>query len=287
MKKKITGIWWLLAVSVILCPQLTSASFSRVQSSQQSLEEIVSLKINALIEHSQQIPGLTETEFSHVRESIQKAWNILAREGVLEVTGTDKEIRPSFVALQGIIEYVLSSELQGHIETLNGCIHTPMPATPLCTKGEISSELVDRSIEMDLNRLLTVKARAAIMRDYLLQGGNLYVIYPRAGLLQRTLEQRHIYQEELDRYPSHLFDIPLNVDEIPPHLIGATYLFKDRCGELFVFAIQMTQAKSPQEEGHFGLWFGSIHHPAIKEKVSAIAQFLENHGVSCFKTLFF
>ena len=253
------------------------------QSAQPSLQEALSVKINEVIAHSKKIPGFTEVGFSGLRDSIQNAWNALSQKGVLEITGTDKEVRPYFVALQGVIEHVLSTELQRHVGTLNGFIHTPMPATPLCTKGEISPDLVDRTIEMDPKRLLTVKVRTTIIRDYLFQGGSLYIVYPRLGLSKRTSEQQKIYSEELSNYSSHLFDIPLDVDEIPSSLIGATYLFKDRLGRLFVFAIKMTQANSPQDTGNFGLWFGSIEQPAIREKVNTLAQFLENHGFALFK----
>jgi len=227
-------------------------------SAHQSLKDILSIRITELIEQSQQMPGLTQAEFSSIKDTVSDAWKVLAREGILEVTCTDQEARSSFVALQGIIEHVLSTELRQHITTLDGFIHTPMPATPLCTRGEISRELVDSSIEMDPHRLLTIKARATIVRDYLFQGGNLYIVYPRSGLLKRTLEQQQIYKEELRNYPSHLFDVPLNIDSIPLNWIGATYFFKDQSDNLFVFGIKMTQANHPQDIGHFGLWFGSI-----------------------------
>lgn len=248
-----------------------------------SLKEFLSNKIREVIEESQEIPGFTKIEFAGVKENISKTWNKLFREGVLEITGTDKEIRPSFVALQAVIEHVLSIELQKSIKTLSGFIHTPTPSTALCTKGEISPELVDHSIEIDPNRLLTIKARATIIRDYLLQGGNLYVIYPQSGLLKRSLEQQKIYKEALANYSSHLFDIPLHVDSIPLKLTGATYLFRDHSDNLFVFGIKMTQANHPQDTGSFGLWFGSIDQPAIQGRVNSLAQFFENNGFDLFK----
>lgn len=284
--KRIVSCIYLLLASTILSQGLVSSEKNLSNESQvihASLNEILSSKISELIEHTHHVPGLTIEEFANIRENVSDAWKKLAQEGVLEVTGTDKEVRPSFVALQGIVEYVLSTELQHHIQTLDGFIHTPMPATPLCTKGEISRELVDSSIEMDPHRLLTVKARAAIIRDYLFQGGNLYIVYPQSGLLKRTSEQQQIYKNELTNYPEHLFDTPLNLDSIPLNLIGATYFFKDQSDNLFVFGVKMTQANNPQDTGSFGLWFGSIDQPAIRERVSSLAQFFESNGCPLFK----
>lgn len=66
----------------------------------------------------------------------------------MEIEGTDQDVRPYFVALQGVIEHVLSCELQNEIRSLLGIIHTPMPATPLCSQGEVSRDLLDSVIEI-------------------------------------------------------------------------------------------------------------------------------------------
>lgn len=225
-------------------------------------------KVLETIKYSQDIPGLKSEEFATLKTEISHTWDTLMENGVLEVSGTDKDVRPYFVALQGIIEHVLASELQNEVQSLKGFIHTPMPATPLCTTGDISKELVDPSIEIDPARLFTVKARTTIIRNYLFKGGDLYIIYPKNGLKKRTEEQQNIYQQELLNYPAHLFDVPLDIENIPSDLIGATYLFQDRLGKTFVFAIKMTQAKDPNELGNFGLWFGPIDHPSIQKRLA-------------------
>lgn len=223
--------------------------------------------------------GSLNTQVSRMiqSEEMTTTWNTLVAEGVVEITATDKEVRPIFVGLQGIVEHVLASELNHSVKNLKGIIHTPMPATPLCTTGTISKELVDPSIENDPARLSTVKARTTILRDYLFKGGDLYIAYPKEGLNSRTPEQQAIYKQELLNYPSHLFDVPLDCDSIPLELIGATYFFQNEAGEPFVFSIKMTQAKDPQELGHFGLWFGPLTHPAIQERVTTISTFLEQY----------
>lgn len=248
-----------------------------------NLVAVIHSKVLETIKYSQNVPGLRSEEFSSLRNGISKNWDTLVEDGVLEVSGTDKDIRPHFVALQGVIEHVLAAELQKGVIALNGFIHTPMPATPLCTTGEISTELVDPSIETDLVRLFTVKARTTIIRDYLFKGGNLYVIYPKDGFKKRTEEQQKIYQQELVNHPTHLFDISLNCENIPTELIGATYFFQDQSGKTFVFAIKMTQAKDPKDTGNFGLWFGPITHSSIQERIKAVSSYMEQNGSGVLK----
>lgn len=247
------------------------------------VENSLHSKVLETIHHSQEIPGLQAEEFSTLRDDVARIWSILVQEKVIEITGRDKDLRPYFVSLQGIIEHVLATELQKEIKTLKGVIHTPMPATPLCMRGEISKELVDPSIEMDPARLFTVKARGSIVRDYLFKGGDLYIVYPKEGLDRRTKEQQTIYKQELLNFPCHLVDMPLDCETIPIDLIGATYLFQDQQGRTFVFAIKMTQAKDPEAMGSFGLWFGPIETPAIHHRVQAVSTYLEQYGSKVLK----
>lgn len=235
-------------------------------------------KVLKTIESSNDIPGLRSDEFCALKSELVKTWETLVENGAYQLKGTDREVRGCFVALQAVIEQVLAAELQKEITSLTGVIHTPLPATPLCTTGAISKELVDPSIESDPSRSFTVKVRSTILRDYLFKGGDLYIIYPKEGLQNRTAEQRAIYQQELINYSTHLFDTPLNCEAIPSDLIGATYLFQDRLGKPFVFAIQMTQAKDPQERGNFGLWFGPLDHSAIQDRIRAVSSFLVENG---------
>jgi hypothetical protein len=264
---------------------------SEVESSHQQLAAKKNLigslrdKTTNTIMNTMEIPGLKPEELSALRYSIVTTLDALTKDVVLEVSGTDQEVRPVFVALQGALENQLSIALQEHeVKSLTGVIHTPMPATPLCTKGEISSGLVDGIIEKDPARLFTVKARTTIIRDFLFNGGHLYVMYPKDGINKRSAEQQKIYQDELVRY-QHLFDVPLDAKDIPTELVGATYFFQDNSGNIFVFAIKMTQAKDPKEVGHFGLWLGPVDHPAIQERVKAISSYAEQNGSDLFKKI--
>lgn len=253
--------------------------------SAEPLIDTIHERVVETIANAKTIPGLQAEEFELIKEGALVYWEELASNGVLEIVASDQKIRPYFVSLQGIIEHVLATELKHEIKTLVGVIHTPMPATPLCSVGEISNELVDPTIEIDPARLFTVKARTTILRDYLHKGGNLYVVYPKEGLQKRTELQQKIYKKELQNYPENLFDFPLDCASMDSELIGAFYLFTNNEGKLFAFAIQMTQANQPlngncqgEYAAHFGLWFGPVDHPAISKRLSHVREFIKQNS---------
>ncbi len=218
-----------------------------------------------VIETVEQSPDIP----SDLKEGLVTKFALLVKNGVLEETGTDAQVRPYFVTLQGVIEQVLSQELGEEISSLTSVIHTPAPTTPLCTKGEISPELVDPSIQEDPNRLYTVKARTTIVRDFLQKGGHLYVVYPEAGFYKRSEEQREIYQEAITQFPTTLHNSPLNCESIDPNHIGAFYLFES-AGKTYAFAIKMTQANAPQGHGNYNLWFSELENSPGYERISTI-----------------
>lgn len=235
-------------------------------------------QVTETITHSEKVPGLNSDEFKALKAGISERWKELVERGVLEVSAPDKDVRPYFVALQGIVEHALSCELHHAIRSLTGVIHTPMPATPLCTDGSISPELVDPSIANDPLRLFTVKARVTILRDYLYQGGNLYIVYPKEGLAKRTQTQQQIYKKELANYPNNLFDRPLDCDALENDLIGAFYIFENAEGKQFAFAIQMTQANQPQDTGHFGIWFGEIGQTPVSDRITKVLEMIRKYA---------
>src|SRR5438128_1133330 len=70
--------------------------------------------------------------------------------------GTDADQRPVFVNAQADFERAIVYWLKSkHIVSCTCIIHTPAPATPLCTNGEISVGLIDFAIQNDQERLLT------------------------------------------------------------------------------------------------------------------------------------
>lgn len=264
----------------VLTAAAAAAALTGSLSEKDPLIQHIHARVMQTIQNSDNVPGLDSAEFNSLKIGIAERWNELVKNGVLvpEVTATDKDVRPYFVALQGIIEHVLSHELNKSVKSLTGVIHTPMPATPLCTEGNVSKELVDPSIEEDPLRSSTVKARAIIVREFLFQGGDLYIVYPKEGMTKRTEIQQQIYKKELENFPSHLFDCPLECASIDNDLIGAFYLFKSAEGKVFAFAIKMTQANSPQELGSFGLWFGEVSKSPAQDRILNIQDNVLKHS---------
>lgn len=194
-------------------------------------------------------------------------------------TGSD-DLRVKYVSSQACIEHVLAcSQALGEVVDLIGMIHTPMPATPLCTKPEpLDDSLLDPSIRFDLDKLLTVHSRAKIIREYLIKGGVLYIVYPRGGLEKRSPQQQAIYQEELLNYPHQLFDWVLDTTQLHPEMGGATYFFKNQIGDIFVFSIKAPQASHPENRTEWGLWLGEVKNPFVKQRVAALFDYFQGCG---------
>ncbi|MBY0528906.1 MAG: hypothetical protein K2P51_01810 [Rhabdochlamydiaceae bacterium] len=221
--------------------------------------------------------ALKTTEFSASKDALESVWMTLVEKGVVELVDSDPKVRP-YVNLQRIVEHILSEKLRrGEICNLSGVIHTPMPATPLCiTDDAIPEGVVHPSVAVDSNSMSTVKARATSVRDFLREGGDLYIVYPNAeGANKRPQEALDIYQAEQAHYPVHLFDCPLKSRSIESELVGAYYLFNDTQGKQFAFAIRMSQANSPQENIQFGMWFGEASQPEIKEWISHVVSHVQ------------
>ncbi len=205
-----------------------------------------------------------EKELSGILEEVLK-------EGYVWRVGSDEHLRPLFVTAEGLIEEVFSNLLnEGKVSEVCGAIHTPTPATPLCTDGTITENLVDKSIEKDTKRLVTVTYRAGVVRDYLGNGGKLFVVYPKGGDLKRTEAQRLIFHDLLQKYPQRLFDCPID-RTLPPLLIGATYRVKGGGGEEIVFSIGAVQANAPSDDVTWRLWLGNPRsHRGCSQRLHAI-----------------
>lgn len=87
---------------------------------------------------------------------------------------------------------------------------------------------------------------------------------------KRSEIQQNVYRQELENYPSHLFDRPLDCASMDNDLIGAFYLFNNKDGKVFAFTIKMTQANSPQDLGGFGLWLGEVNKSPVHDRISTV-----------------
>ncbi len=220
------------------------------------------------------------------KQEILKLIDRLGTKGAVIERGSD-DLRVKYVLSQGCMEHVLAcKQALGEIVDLIGVIHTPMPATPLCTLPENPDRsLLDHTIRHDLKKLLTVGSRAQIVREYLQKGGKLYIVYPQGGLEKRSKEQQAIYYSELARYPDKLIDWVLKSHQIDPEMVGATYFFKSPDKRTYLFSIKSRQANDPQELSEWGLWLGEIADPIVKERVDTLFSYFKEAGgpaKSCF-----
>lgn len=259
----------------------TSASF--INDKDPLIQEIY-WKVFESIKNLEDLPGIKD--FPRVKEAVhvlkpglQERWAELVEKGVITKEESDKDGRPYTVLLQAIIENVLPSEQKNkRLKSLEGVIHTPMPATPFCTTkdAEITKALIDPAVEKDPLRFATVISRPAIDRDYL-KFGSIDIIYPKDGK-SRTEEQLKIYHEALEEYSPNLKDHSLNCESIPQDLIGAYHTFENHEGKKFAFAMKATQANHPKTTV-FGLWFGELKPSTpVYERISEVEKFIKEHS---------
>ena len=212
-------------------------------------------------------------------EDLQDAIQTLLLTGCIEKVGLDKELRPVFVSIQEIIEKSLAISLKDKsISKFVGAIHTPTPATPFCTTGEIDSFLVTREIFNDPERLKTIQSRIFSLRALLSNGGKIYVIYPIEGWNKRSKEEQEIYLKTCAEYQNQLVDFPVKFP-IEDKLIGATYLFKDHEGILYLFSIRSTQANDAKDNINWKIWLGKLSDHKIKKRFLEIEEFLNQIDV--------
>ncbi len=244
-----------------------------------SLLESINQELLLIADNVEQIPGLEEGAYKGIKDGLKQHWHCLYDNGILELRGTDQEVRPFMVSLQGLLEHILANKLNGEIKALRALIHTPMPPTPLCMKDIITEQLVDPSLHRHRESLFTVKARSVILREFLKKGGKLFAAYPKANLYKRTEEQRGFYQAALKQFPN-LIDVPLALEELPYEYVGAIYIFEDAKGHEYAFAIQITQANAPHlAPAAHRLWFAPISNPAIAARIEQVLQFIEPHFI--------
>lgn len=248
----------------------TPASLIRVGDPGRPLNKLLLDRVRACIENNNEIKQ---------KEEIFVLLDKLEEQGMTLDVGSD-DLRVKYVHTQACLEHILACSMVLHeIENLVGVIHTPNPATPLCTRPDnLDKQLLDNSIQYDLEKLLTVRSRAVIVRDFLDKKGKLYIAYPKGGLEKRTLEQQTIYKEELERYAGYLFDAVLSCSSMEPELVGATYFFKGGSQEIYAFSIKARQANNPAEQSSWALWLGKVEDPNISQRVVEILDFLEENG---------
>ena len=227
-----------------------------------------------------QVKAIAEKGENEEKKAICALLDELVHSSCVLQEGSDADQRPVFVGVQADFErlflQLLSTKQINHLTCI---IHTPAPATPLCTNGEISPGLVDPSLLNDSKRLLTVTQRPELLRTILKMGGDIFTAYPRGGRHNRSSEQLAILDDLLNDHPEHLVAVELNCTELPQDLIGATYIISLDEQQTFALSIKSYQAIQPTGR-QWGIWFGTIKDPVIADRLQTISTFLGKHGCS-------
>jgi hypothetical protein len=252
-------------------------TYAAPSTSAPSLLDYLDKQVRDTIQNAKTIPSFKEEAFVAIKPGLLQLWDELKSKDHLERKGKDQEYRSYFVALQCLIEHVLSVGFEKkEIKSCAGMIHTPMPATPLCTQVDADPKgITHPSMHEDPARLYTVSSRAQIVRQFLANQADLYVVYPKEGLQKRKESEQKIYQEACKSYKNHLHDRPLDCQAIENDLVGAFYVF-DKWG----FTIQFTQANSPQEDGHYVLNLGAITSQHVHERIDRVMHMVREHSSS-------
>lgn len=275
-----------------LAPIVPMLMFSAIQAPHQ--RDFFNIEATTQLDENLATPIYLQTCTAKTIEMSEKLQSL--REGLVDLSGMlfqtgfatkseeDQKVRPYFVTLQGIMEQNLAFEMKrGKIKRVVGIIHTPTPATPLCTEGDISERLVHSSLEQDENRLLTVKARADIIRDFLDFGCTLYVVYPEGGLEKRTDQQKLVYYKALEDYSNNLHDFQLKQSDMDHDMVGASYLFEDDEGREYLFSIKAYQANAPADDNTWSMWFGETSNPEVAKRLTRVREFLRESGGPSFE----
>jgi len=206
---------------------------------------------------------------------IQQLLKELNEKGFVFGTGPDIEQRPLFVNLQGCVEHVFDLLCRsGEITELVGFIHTPTPATPLCTAGSNIEALMHEAIKDDPNAKYTIAKRADILRNYLRHSGKLYVVYSDGGLEKRSQAQQKIYKEALKNFEGKLIDHPIS-SSLPEDMVGATYIAKNKQGRRIFFSIQASQANAANDGQVWKMWLATENNEEVSKRIQHVLATLE------------
>ncbi len=201
--------------------------------------------------------------------------NRLFSYGTVAEQEDDTVLRPKYISIQAAFEQLLAHELMiERLKQVIAVIHTPMPATPLCTEGEVTTELVDRNLLKDEKRMRTISKRSETLRTILQSGGTLMAAYPGLARTKRSPSQLAIFEDLLKKYAKNLFDIPMGCLDVAPEMIGATYIFETMQGKWLTFSIRATQANAIETPASSTMWFGSVDKGPAAVRLAQVSAYL-------------
>lgn len=225
--------------------------FNRASFANAAMDTLEKFELDSLFE-TELWDCIPECDRVSFKNNVMDIMMISLLQGVFELTGSDKKIRPFFVTIHALMEKAVCFR---HHRSVTGIIHDKIPPHVFYTKGEDLSPSVDARIAEDEWSIKIIQMRTKAIREFLDSGASLHLFYPQKEVEKRTENQRTIYQEELSAN-AKILDRPLDREELPDTLCGAFYFFKNPLGREYDFAIQMPPANEPKEKGTFGIWFG-------------------------------
>lgn len=180
-------------------------------------------------------------------------WEKLEKNGFHEASGTDQlKLRAAFVGVQAMIEQSLYNGLLNSCKTdiCAAAIHTPKPTTAFCFEENEEAEVVSEDVMAFEPALQTVSVRrvtlghvAKAVRDS--HFSFLNIVYTKEGVKQRDEKAWAVFHR---RHLEYSF-VNNAVDEIPPEMVGATYLWQTKEGQKFGFCLRAHQAVDKTYEG--------------------------------------
>jgi hypothetical protein len=214
------------------------------------------------------------------RESMLQLVEELKKENVCIRQGND-DLRAPYVGIQNTFEYVLTAQkILSVVSIVVIGIHTPLPATPLCSRlsePHKVTDLIAASLRHDVDKILTVADRRISLRRLLDQAGTLlYALYPTGGLAQRKVEEQKVFLEEVAHYEGKLIDVELDCKQLDPSKVGAIYFFTDESGNQYAFSIMSQQAINPKELSTWGIWFGMLPNQKVHDRALEITDFIKD-----------
>jgi len=227
----------------------------------------VQAKVSETIQNTEEVPGFTKEEFAALRPMITEMWNSVTKMGWIQKYGIDEETRPSFIALQAIVQHVLTQEKDLKIMAYLFDTH---PTLSLCTIPEPQSEL-----DALMRSPSAIYSEAEALRSILeKEGGRLNVFYLKDHLADLTEEQQSAYAQTLMIHPNNLRDVPLEVQNMPPNVFGISYALIAPDG-IYFFSSQIPPEHDKRDVVDFGIWFGSVFNTSIWHRPKGILQFVE------------
>lgn len=273
-------------LGVIMCAGLAvigGVVFANIRESEKVAEQpkaspdfmkYINSEVLATILHSDTLPGVEDSDEEYeMRNEMHAMWLTLKERGFVEMTGTNKTLRPAFATLQGIVEHVLTrATFNQHVKNMEGLLVSNTPAAPLCT---LPKESLDKPLVNYYTRQEELHERPRIIRDYLDRNAILSIYYTNEGYNKLSPTQQRIFDKEIHELSYRVSAHPLLCKEIPWNVQGALYLFTDEADHQYAFSIRIPEENV--EPGYFGLWFGSVtDQPAVRYRINEVQDFVKN-----------